>query len=141
MKTIISFLLLSCCLSVRSAPIAPNPTLTNTAWLVFNMVITNTTGGLSTNDFSTNYAAVFKTAPDVTTPDAQWNTFQQTPVTFFLQQGPVGTIWTNQIGTDGATRFFKVAYTNISNGGIGPFSQPYPLIWDSALGQLGARKQ
>lgn len=136
MKTLLALLL-----SVTSLIAAPPVTFTNTCTLQFTMLV-DPSGlmGLTASDYATNFNYVVVSSPNVTTPTNQWTVVAVVPVKPLLSQGPPGTWWTNQIPIDGANRFFIGQYTNISNGGVGPFSIPYPLIWAAPSGGLGATK-
>ena len=121
-------------LSLLAAPIN---NATNTATLAFNMVVDNTQmGGLSTNQYATNFNVVIVTSPDIRVPLALWTPISTVPVSQLLTQGSPPATWTNQVPVDGATRFFSIQYTNWVNGGTSPFFAAYPLFWTFPSGSM-----
>jgi hypothetical protein len=130
-------------LSLCSAPIqAAPPNSTNTVTAVLTMIVDpSVLGGMNSSQYASMFSAVLISSPDITVPTNLWPVHVIIPVTNLLSQGLPGTAWTNPIVTDGATRFFLSAYTNVVNGGpLGPFSPAAPLVWVSPQGRVGVSR-
>lgn len=92
--------------------------------------------GLSTNDYATNIVFVILSTVNVTQPTNQWPQVAVLPAPQFLNQGPVGTLWTNQMPFDGASRFFALIVSNTTSTTTSFFSNLAPWFQSSLPGVL-----
>src|SRR5689334_10071497 len=99
--------------------------------MVVNITFNATTdpammGGLSPNDYATNFVLVVRSSSDTTVPTNQWPVTFIAPATQFTNQGPFGSDWTVQVPTTANPTFFMLQFTNYNtsgtNGGVGNFS-------------------
>ena len=99
-----------------------------------------TMGGLSPNDFATNFVLVVRSSSDASVPTNQWPVVFTAPATSFTNQGPYGSDWTLQLQTTANPSFYLLQFTNYNtsgtNGGIGPFSSPVAWVSGSPPGKI-----
>lgn len=92
-------------------------------------------GGLSTNDYLTNYNIVILQTNQVSTNFSGYSLLTNYPANFFLSQGPCGTWWTDRVSVASSPGFFVMFATNQNNGGAGPFSPLAVWLPNSPSGQ------
>jgi hypothetical protein len=120
-------------LPLLAAPIAPT-----TATLAIKVLPDpNTMGGMTTNDFATNFLVEVKWSPDCTIPTNAWATVLAIPMIQLTNQGPMGTEWTQQVQVLVNPTFFIARTTNYL-GGVGPFSSVATWLAGAPPGTLRA---
>lgn len=129
MKTAIALLLTS--LSLLAAPPSV-PVTFGWVWAPSQAEM----AGLTTNAYSTNIAFVIVSTTDVSQPTNTWPVMAVWPATQFTNQGPVGSLWTNQIPFDGSSRFFALIVSNTTSGTVSPFSNLAPWFQSSVAGVI-----
>lgn len=96
-------------------------------------------GGLSTNDYVTNFTFRVYSSTNLTVPLTNWTMTAEWPVSQFLAQGPLGSTWTNSLVTMPGTRFYVMrTYCNKASEGerLSPFSNVEFLLAQPQAGIL-----
>jgi hypothetical protein len=99
-----------------------------TLWIYMSPLDPAVMGGMTTNDYLTNYSIRIFTQTNITIPPTNYILYTNYVPNIFLSQGPPGTVWSNTVPTPTNTCFFISQCTNVSNGGAGPFSHPFPFL-------------
>lgn len=110
-------------LTILASPPVPTTVTAN----ITMQVDPNQLGGLTPSQFGSNFTALIWSSVNINTPTNQYQLIRTLPAgPLIASQGPPGTVWTNQIATDNATRFYLLQWSNQVNGGVGPFSLVAP---------------
>lgn len=97
-------------------------------------------GGMSPNDYATNFELVVLGSTDCTVPTNQWPVLMAVPATQFTNQGPFGSDWTVSVPTTSNPTFFFLQFTNFNTSGgsqgRGPFSSVVAWVSGAPPGKL-----
>lgn len=122
--------------AILAAPVAPPSTVT----LGFNAVLDPTVmGGMTPNDYSTNFAFELRSSPDCTIPTNSWPIVALWPASQFTNQGVFGSEWTNQVQATSNPTFYLLRITAYG-GSAGPFSGIATWVQRGPPGAIWPRK-
>ena len=123
MRKLIVLALVGISISLLGSPPVPTTVTAN----ITMQIDSSQLGGISTSQYGSNFTALIWSSVNINTPTNQYQLVSTVPAgPMIATQGPPGTVWTNQIATDNATRFYLLQWSNNVNGGVGPFSVVAP---------------
>ncbi len=121
------------CIAVAVFAVSIPPT---NVTLTFNAVVDGPSmGGLTPNDYATNFVLLVRQSADASIPTNQWAVTFTAPATQFTNQGPFGSDWSVVVPTSSNPSFFLLQFSNYA-GGVGPFSTPASWVQGAPPGQI-----